>query len=301
MINPFALPAADGDTYGSLCPWRDEIHLNYYVSVDNTEQAFQSFKTELTAWRGHLAHRIVLIYGDDGCGKTSLANRCAHAIKKHHPNLHILQLPNATGPVLRTAQQKAHYALMTMLDSLEYVSNFLDDKELQSLKALADDERIAQRLETILSQGGGGQQRRALVVIQPGLETSSDLDGIVALLRRKNIVLILETTFGEVYDRSNVASRVGAPSQILRLKVGQLQQEDCVNYVRERLGDQAFVEIPEAIIRRFTAARTDRTDGLSIREFERICAYLYGVAADRAEKRAVYDDIADYYARYGKL
>ena len=178
---------------------------------------------------------------------------------------------------------------MTMVDNLEYVSNFLDKGELQSLKTLEDDERIAQRLETILSQGGGGQQRRALVVIQPGLETSSDLDVIVALLRRRNIVLILETTFGDVYDRSNVAFGVGAASPIVRLKVGPLKEEDCVNYVRERLRkrvagnvDQAVVEIKriELLVPRFLLlSLLDQTNSIVPSESEMVLLYTIFAAA----------------------
>jgi hypothetical protein len=306
MINPFTLPESEQDTHGSLCPWREEMHLRYYVPVDNTETAFRSFEGELASWRGNF-RRTVLIYGGDGCGKTSLANRCAHAVVGRFDNrskAFIAHLPDANGAVARTAEQKAYHSLRTFVDQFELVLDFFDPKELDSLrKAEPDAQRMAQLLEAILVK-----KQRTLVVIQPGLEIPLDFDVFVERFGRRNIVLILETTSREICDHSRVTYGAGAANPVIQLELGRLDEHDCVNYVRARLemlakaqADQPAVNIPEAIIKRFTAARTRRTDGLSIREFERICAHLFVVAARRSDKNASYEDIAEYYFNHARI
>jgi hypothetical protein len=187
------------------------------------------------------------------------------------------------------------------MDKIEYTQNFLTQNELEYIrKAEPNAEQVAQRLEAKLSQN-----KRAVVIIQPGLEIPLELDHFISLLSRRNIVLVLETTSQAVYERSTTTYGPGASNPVLQLKVGRIGGEDCIKYVRERLGTfdvhAKVVHIPDAIIQRFTAARTARTDGLSIREFERICAYLFTVAMKRDNKVAAYEDIAEYYFSYARL
>lgn len=302
--NPFILPPPEGDTHGALCPWQTIEHLSYYVPVDNTEDAFLSFDAELSGWQGDVARRTVLIYGDDGCGKTSLANRCAYAIKtsalskESSPKFHIVSLPTANGLFARTAEQKAYHALRTLIDSVVYLPDFLSKADIEGLKeAVSDVNLVAQRLETKLSQNDC-----ALVVIQPGLEIPSELDGFVGLLRRKNIVLILETASRDVYDRSIMRYGPGAAIPITRLNVGRLTENDCITYVQARLRmfamrqlNEPTVKIPNRVIRRFTSARASRTVGLSIREFERVCAFLFARAVNRPNRKVQFEDIGEYY------
>jgi GTPase SAR1 family protein len=297
--NPFILPPPDSSTHGPLCPWRVSEHLSYYVPVDNTEAAFRSFETELTSWHGNVTRRTVLIYGDDGCGKTSLANRCAYAVKMTAQSknsslkLHIVPLPSANGPSARTAEQKAHHALQSLIDSIIYSPNFLVETDIKYIKeAQSDATLVAQRLEAKLSQS-----ECALVVIQPGLEIPRELDFFVELFRRTNIVLVLETESREVYEHSTKKYGPEADTPILRLDVGRLNEDDCINYVQERLKmlNGPHVDIPKKVIQQFTNARARGTVGLSIREFERVCAFLFAKAINRPNRKVRFEDIGEYY------
>lgn len=61
-----------------LCPWREPKHQEYYVDVDATQREFEKFEREIAPFTWvEKSGRLVIVSGEDDCGKTSLVHRCA--------------------------------------------------------------------------------------------------------------------------------------------------------------------------------------------------------------------------------
>lgn len=78
MTNPFQVPDTLPGSREPLCPWRAEIHRDYYADVDSTGTAYLAFTEQMRPFE-QLAQRgrLVVMRGETGCGKTSLIHRCA--------------------------------------------------------------------------------------------------------------------------------------------------------------------------------------------------------------------------------
>src|SRR5262249_33206074 len=75
--NPFVLPTMELNPLQPLVPWKVPEHGGYYVPVDDTQAAYNTFQAAVNHPRTLRDHgRLVVVLGGTGCGKTSVLARC---------------------------------------------------------------------------------------------------------------------------------------------------------------------------------------------------------------------------------
>jgi hypothetical protein len=89
--NPFVLPTMELNPLQPLVPWKFPEHWDYYVPVDDTQTAYDTFQAAVNhdprTLRDH--GRLVVVQGSTGCGKTSALARCIGWMTTHLPDVKV--------------------------------------------------------------------------------------------------------------------------------------------------------------------------------------------------------------------
>jgi hypothetical protein len=305
MLNPFSPPIEHRP--GPLCPWRLEKHLDYYVAVDHSEEAFSQFRTELQRWSGALSRKAIMISGEDGCGKSSLIHRCVRELKErcreHHEDkvwlVDLLQEPHGHG---RTIPQKVKYIMDELVDQMLDAENIFSEDDRNFIASAKDDVHAARRLSRRLAKNGA-----ILLLMLPKIELSQEINEYMTNYFREGIVLFLETS--ELSLSGYCASRFGADSTspIFRLQVTKIIADDGNRYKNARLlllSSSLIEQVPrfdDQIMEDFMEKRVKGSFGISIKELEMVCEYAFASALQRADGEVCYADIANYYIENGRF
>ncbi len=82
-MNPFLVPGLEDDPEQALCPWDENMsdHDNYYINIGGSQNTYETFQQTVRDGSGLIKNgRLVIVLGQDGCGKTSMINRCVYWI-----------------------------------------------------------------------------------------------------------------------------------------------------------------------------------------------------------------------------
>lgn len=145
--NPFLIPRMTVDQPClPLCPWKAPDHDNYYVPVDRTEEAYAHFKDHMATPQSIVDYgRLVIADGRQGCGKTSLINRCIACARdrllEEKVNPVIIDLTRAVRTNQSTAERLKNVCA-ALIDELELESR-LDRNTLDQLSDRAAEPRSA--------------------------------------------------------------------------------------------------------------------------------------------------------------
>lgn len=99
-LNPFCTPGFDRTPMRPLCPWKHPEHDKYYVDLDNTGPAFDTFVEGVGLDALDDEGQLTLVTGESGCGKTALVHRCADWFARklredRHVDSAVIDLTNA--------------------------------------------------------------------------------------------------------------------------------------------------------------------------------------------------------------
>lgn len=295
-MNPFSIPGAGSIPAPPLCPWGEgtSAHEDYYVAVDNAQAAYEQFTAVLDTSPdlGRIGW-LVLVTGAEGCGKTSLVNRCVNGLRTHLAersiNLTIAPAdPNPTG----STGQRMEKVCQSVID-LPKVAGLLPADLVTWLdEHCGDPARFYRRLSSALPAN------RVLAVLLPPSELTEEVHQYLMLCPSK-IVFFAESASSEV--AAQAAELRSSRAQITTLGVTPLREGDGRSFSKARMrrhdgkGPDVDVEAAERMVAACLSGR-----GLPI---GRLQSLLYGAyeealsRQDAARVRITYDYLADYVVR----
>lgn len=277
--NPYHVPGMRS-RIGPLCPYTHPEHENFYVPVDHTEKAFEVFKKALgddpSALRAE--GRLTVALGWDGCGKTSLLNRCANWVKAElRQGCHIVSLVDAARD--SDPREVRENRVFKLLVHELFARDLIDPKQREDLTEALDkgdlDFGYFYASRYVLKP-----KNVVLVVLLPRTEIPLEVESY-AKRAYPNLVFLAESrkveAVGSYWPRIESAHDSSTP---IRLEVGTLAQGDGWAFVQARKGDRTdapdYPYVSEETIRRVTVARK-----LSIGELHKL---LYGTYQELLEQ-----------------
>lgn len=296
-MNPFAIPGADALAAPPLCPWEEGAneHETYYVAIDDTASAFARFSTEL-ANSGDLARFgwFVLVTGGEGCGKTSLINRCVTALRERLGTRKVNTTIVDTTRALAAAsiEERMEWACQSVIDSPD-VMDLLPPKQAATMAECCDD---PPRFYRLLSNTLQAMRDRVIIILLPPSELTKEVQQYVNLCFGK-IVFFAESSLDEVPRDVEVPREV----RMTRLAVHPLQSGDGRRFASARVegqngtGPQVDTEAAEMMV----AARLDGP-GTSIGGLQTLLYGAYMDALQQPDPDQVvisYEYLTEYVAR----
>lgn len=245
MTNPFIPPGAvsPGDP---LCPWRYPDQKTWYADVDSAEAEFQRFTDRIDiaglAERG----RLVVIAGLRGCGKTSLAHRCAEHVDEHtnrvaNPPLRaghlILDLSRYVFPPVR---QNDEIDIRRLCEVAAQISRFLVRANVAPVNQREVDrhlgnERHREALET-LTRSLEGTSYTLIVLLPPISDFVNELQQYFYITQEYGSIVFL----AESSDRKvkNYVDQERDRNEVIALRVAPLDGGDGWKFIKDRTIDR---------------------------------------------------------------
>ncbi len=239
-MNPFLVPGPENDPGRPLCPWEPDLtcHADYYVDVDDTSASYRTFQREM-ADGASLAPkgRLVVVMGQEGCGKTSMINRCAHwlqdelrprGVEARIIDLTALPLENQPVPE-RMARVSERF-----VDQLVLADVFAADRPPLDIR-----ERRSEWQNVYYVASQLLDSKFALLVLLPPIVLLPATPGLVseistyAGLAHKRIVFFAEVTLPS--DDVDIVPAIQHTPPPIRLKVTTLTGDDSVLFGSDRL------------------------------------------------------------------
>lgn len=281
MNNPYQVPPA-GSGLGPLCPYTHPEHEDYYVPVDNTEASFELFKRTLGNVHAlRTDGRLVVALGWDGCGKTSLLNRCAAWLQNQlgAHDCHVVPLVNVTRDS-ETVEERENKVFQSLIYELGYRELLTEEHRREMTEALHKSNLDIGYL--YVSKYVLQPRNAVLVVLLPRTEIPREVESY-ARWAHPNLVFFAESRIVDaVAAHWPTIQRVHNKSLPIRLDVGMLVEEDGWKFVRARKGDRTdapdYPFVSEQTIRAVTEERK-----LSIGELHDL---LHGMYQELLEKSA---------------
>lgn len=297
-MNPFSIPGAGAIPAPPLCPWADGTseHENYYVAVDNTQRAFEAFEAALTDSQDVLrVGWFVLATGGEGCGKSSLVNRCVHALHKRltAESLNVTIASATTRPErASTTHQRMESVCQYVIDLPEVAALLSPDLVERLDECCSNPARFYRRL------GDALPDNRVLVVLLPPSELAEEVRRYVELSRSK-IVFFAESSDDDV--AKDAAALTSAQARITTLAVNPLVDGDgrCFSKARMNRHDGGGPKVDAEAAERMVAACLSGR-GLPIGRLQSLLYEAYEEALARPEPDQVlitYEYLADYVVR----
>ncbi|MET9630498.1 hypothetical protein ABZX92_23805 [Lentzea sp. NPDC006480] len=250
------------------------------MAVDHTETAFTAFQESLgeDLTTLHDDGRLTVALGWDGCGKTSLLNRCAAWVKAElGKSCHILSLADA-GRDNEPREDRENRVFKLLIHEFRD-RDLLDDNQHAELTEALDKGDLnfgyLYASKYVLKP-----KNLVLVVLLPRTEIPLEVENY-ARWAYPYIVFLAESRKVESVNEHWSAIESAHNSALpIRLKVGTLDNGDGWAFVQSRKGDRTdapnYPFVSEETIRRVTEART-----LSIGELHKL---LYGTYQEVLKK-----------------
>ncbi|WP_394621462.1 hypothetical protein JNUCC0626_20890 [Lentzea sp. JNUCC 0626] len=303
-MNPYLVPKG-GDGPGPLCPHKDPTHELYYVEVDHTGVAFEQFKAEIgSVARVRESGRLVVALGWDGCGKSSLLNRCATWLKafvQQESDGRCLVFPFVdacldSDPV-EDRQQAVYQCLFDELDNRGMIS----PQDRENLK-----ERTLKLRYQYLSKFVLGDT--VVVILLPRTEIEKEVENY-AHWTHGNLVFLAESRQVDAvkthWRKIRGANQGPAPIQ---LEVGKIDPDDGWAFVQaldlHRTDEDTYPFVSRDAIRKVIEAKEfsiGELHNLLFRLFEwiRIEGVNSGPLGSGQTGEVTYHHITDFYFRQG--
>lgn len=313
-MNPYLIPGLEAAPYAPLRPHLNKDHHTFYVPVDDTEQEFRHFQDKMNPveWLSQ-GGRLVVVTGEQGCGKTSLINRCAAWLRDE------LAKAQLTGEIFTlTNSGKPDQPIMLRMQQVvtDLVDNLHDEQIGVSTRHI---ELLRQRIRE--SEDASDQQIRhvkvdrvykylhdalpadriAIILLPPSSDLVNEINNYADFAMHPRIVFFAETDYVEAVRRMWHTIPTSDRMTPILLKVGPLNAGDSWTYAHARQGsypaDGSFPRVSEETIRRVT-----RKGAWSIRWLHRV---LYGVYEELASqdtpdgllpyREVSFEHIAEYF------
>jgi hypothetical protein len=306
MSNPFCVPGCTTDEPGPLNPWKERRHMNYYVGVDHTEQAFQEFVRNFTSWNVSSSGAVVLVHGEDGCGKTSLVHRCtsrsSELLSKEPYRVEIIDRSEERlggHPIVR----KCEDVVSAVLRDIRLANNFLPEnilKHLPLLPSRADENDLRRVMDDVAAYLR--RANRILVVIPPKIELYAELQMYLSIFTRGCLMVIMETNDEGVRQAVERWNKNSVNRRILNLGVGPLEPDQGWAFVQARMqtltGGYSVPAFDPIAVNKYMENRCHHAR-VSIRELERVCMRLYEDAINQSKTHIDYSAFCEFWVRYG--
>lgn len=280
-MNPYRIPP-EGSGLGPLCPHAHPEHEQYYVPVDHTFTAFEAFKKalgkDLTVLRSE--GRLAVALGWDGCGKTSLLNRCAAWVREMlGTDCHVVSLVKVCRES-ETVEVRQNKVFQSLIYDLGHRGLLTSDQRREMTEALNKNNfdvgyHYASRY--VLEP-----QNAVLVILLPRSEIPPEVENY-ARWAHPNLLFLAESRMVDgVRSHWPVIQGNRNSSMPIRLDVGTLVEDDGWKFVQARNGDQKdasdYPFVSKETVQRVTEERT-----LSIGELHDL---LHGMYQELLEKSA---------------
>lgn len=305
-MNPYRVPGLTRPN-GPLCPFNVPDHEKYYVPVDNTQKAFEQFQEQISGDLRLLSTegRLVVVSGEEHCGKTTLINRCAAWLQGRLKDAglqgHIFPLADE-GTDNSSVDTRIIHVFDFMIDDLRRL-RLLGEDQLTELADRRDNlDRAFRYLSDILDNN------RVLIVLLPPSKDLIKAEVVkYANFSRGKIVFFAESTSVDIVRRHwRSMQNAGRVSPIL-LKVGPLNENDGWLFADKRQeihGGQPdvgpFRKVNSDTMRDVTQGWTTSVGQLQ----ELLYGYYHEMSVQPPRNNALppddvtFDDIAKYYFRF---
>jgi energy-coupling factor transporter ATP-binding protein EcfA2 len=307
MNNPFLAPGKSSERSIPLNPWKRAEHSDYYVAVDHTDHAFREFQRRLEEWDLAYEGETVLVHGEDGCGKTSLAHRCAKHLKDTlDESGDRARIVDRSSDLLEGQRMlsKCEIAVRAVLRDLSSPNSPLPQNVVDSLPQAsslrADENELRLAVEEIAEVLD--RSNRTLVILPSKLELPEEFQSYSQIFANPRLVLIMETSQDGVRQHVERWNETPAHKPVLSLRVGPLEVEHAWTFVESRMrsiaGSDETPRFDQSAVERYMRDRTSHSR-VSIRELELVCIRLFKEAAAHSKSEISYEDFATLWLRYG--
>jgi energy-coupling factor transporter ATP-binding protein EcfA2 len=287
--NPFAVPGLMRHT-DPLNPVRNHGHLSLYVPVDNTETAFQDCQEQFrdASYLREIG-RVVVVTGEQGCGKTALINRCAYWLREQLP---AVGLRGEIVDVTRQARVNE-----SMADRRGKVCKAVVDTVYQRRLLVSDlvHQMREQPDDAYFNLAGCLPPELVLLVLLPPSADLTEELVTYATDARQRIVFFAETSDDLPDERRHRLDQAGQAPPVY-LEVGRLGEHDANRFAARRLRDVPEGALPRVAPEALDDYTTFRRH-VSIGEVQRLLYGMYEklrVQADRPDE-VTFQHISQYF------
>ncbi|MGH3902813.1 MAG: hypothetical protein ACRDTE_01225 [Pseudonocardiaceae bacterium] len=278
IVNPFRIPRMTPNSYQPLRPWDVAEHLDYYVGVDKTEDAFREFELQTRNPESLVADgRLVVVLGGQGCGKTSLIHRCTASVCGTLRTLKVTPvIVNLTreGMLNHAIPARMSDVCSGLIDQLD-IDQRLNRSILEELKSRKDSPvDVYSYLSKVLQRQANNGDDLVVVVLLPPSDLVEEIINYARLVRPR-LLFFAESSF--VNEHSGWQSRLGSSCvPPIRLAVGILEPDDGFLFADTRLeshrGDGITPSVSEATMDELQKKRP----ALTIGQLQRLLCGVYG-------------------------
>lgn len=305
--NPFCIKGRSARQPGPLCPWAIAEHSSEYLPIDKTEEAYLDFDRRLAELSAEEPIAVV-VYSEDGCGKTSLIHRCVSRLQSQR--LEVLRrkaaiIDRSSETVAGIVQiRKCEDTANGVIRFLSEVEGFLPSdviKHLPDVPVNSDEVMLRKVLDDVarkLLKAG-----LEIIVIAPKVELADELFLYLSIFQRPGVTIFLETEDDEVF-RAATRRKSQTARPLIPLAIGALNVEDGWTFVRARLGRRAAGSASPTFskvgVDQYMTIRSVET-GVSVGELESVCIALYDEAVRSERTEIKYEQFAEYYVRVASI
>lgn len=284
-MNPYLVPGLEARPDGPLCPFRIPEHEDYYVPIDNTQEAFEQFQEQMGDLRGLRDEgRLVVVSGQRGCGKTALINRCATWLQD---SLHDLDIEGMIFSLSQECQVndpikvRMDHVFQCVVDDLWRRRRLSEKDHIEGLKERRDDLGLAYRyLGRVLND-----DLVKIVLLPPSEDLVKEVVDY-AKYAHKNIIFFVESSYVENVERSWPDIREASRVSPIRLEVGPLREQDGWLFAQARQEHD-----PNAQNLRKVSEETARLVmhgwKASIRQLQELLFWVYREPSEQSESEGV--------------
>lgn len=286
-----------------LNPKNNPDDFNKYADVDGTGTAFDLFRASFKRNIYKNNGAFYLAVGPEGCGKTSLINRCVAYFENEfngergEPSTTVIDISDELSPATPVAEKgkEAWETIKSLLKNEDSILtkaqvNEINDDELSLMMGVR---KLSKSLEKI---------NGAIFIILPSIELNTEFDSYMPLVK-KNILAIAESTSNDLESFCKKHHGLQKKNPIQVMKLSPIAEEDGEKFVQNRLSSKSdsCPNICSQTIGKYMESRFRNGIGASIRELHLVCESVYQNAIDEGKDSIELTDFAKHYLENGVL